>query len=158
MAIIALHCPHIKVIVADINKRQIEKWNSDVLPIYEPRPGRRGQADPRQEPLLHPRRGRRHQGERDDIRIRQHANQDTRPRRWTGGQPQELVSPARQLSTSASCMQTGRLTLPCSIVLFARELAARNIAKVADGPKIVIEKSTLPVLHCSQYEPGAECQ
>ena len=36
MAIIALHCPHIKVIVADINKRQIEKWNSDVLPIYEP--------------------------------------------------------------------------------------------------------------------------
>ena len=28
MAIIALHCPHIKVIVADINKKQIEKWNS----------------------------------------------------------------------------------------------------------------------------------
>ena len=32
MAIIALHCPHIKVIVADINKKQIEKWNSGHSP------------------------------------------------------------------------------------------------------------------------------
>jgi len=36
MAIIALKCPEVKVIVADINKKQIEDWNSDKLPIYEP--------------------------------------------------------------------------------------------------------------------------
>ncbi len=35
-AIIAYHCPHIRVIVADISVRQIEKWNSSNLPIYEP--------------------------------------------------------------------------------------------------------------------------
>jgi len=35
-AIIAYNCPNIKVIVADINEKQIQKWNSDHLPIYEP--------------------------------------------------------------------------------------------------------------------------
>jgi UDPglucose 6-dehydrogenase len=36
MAIIAFFCPKIRVIVADINKTQIDKWNSSNLPIYEP--------------------------------------------------------------------------------------------------------------------------
>ena len=36
MAMIALKCPSIKVIVADINPKQIQKWNSEKLPIYEP--------------------------------------------------------------------------------------------------------------------------
>lgn len=36
MAVIAYKCPHLKVIVVDINKERIERWNSDNLPIYEP--------------------------------------------------------------------------------------------------------------------------
>lgn len=36
MAMIALKCPEVRVIVADINPKQIERWNSDKLPIYEP--------------------------------------------------------------------------------------------------------------------------
>jgi UDP-N-acetyl-D-mannosaminuronate dehydrogenase len=37
MAVIASHCPDIKVIVADIDKRKIDAWNSDICPIYEPK-------------------------------------------------------------------------------------------------------------------------
>lgn len=36
MAIIALKCPDIKVTVVDLSKNQIDAWNSDELPIYEP--------------------------------------------------------------------------------------------------------------------------
>jgi UDPglucose 6-dehydrogenase len=36
MAMIAYKCPHIKVIVVDINKARIDAWNSDTLPIFEP--------------------------------------------------------------------------------------------------------------------------
>ncbi|OGV47309.1 MAG: UDP-glucose 6-dehydrogenase [Lentisphaerae bacterium GWF2_44_16] len=36
MAVIADKCPDYKVTVVDINKKRIEAWNSDNLPIYEP--------------------------------------------------------------------------------------------------------------------------
>lgn len=36
MAVIARHCPEIKVIAADINPDRIAAWQSDELPIYEP--------------------------------------------------------------------------------------------------------------------------
>ena len=36
MAVMALKCPDIKVIVTDLNERRIAAWNSDNLPIYEP--------------------------------------------------------------------------------------------------------------------------
>lgn len=36
MVVMAENCPHVKIIVADINAAQIAKWNSDVLPVYEP--------------------------------------------------------------------------------------------------------------------------
>ncbi|MCX8097058.1 MAG: nucleotide sugar dehydrogenase [Spirochaetes bacterium] len=36
MAVIAYKCPHLKVIVVDINKDRIDRWNSDNLPVYEP--------------------------------------------------------------------------------------------------------------------------
>jgi UDPglucose 6-dehydrogenase len=36
MAVIALHCPQHKVTVVDINEARINAWNSDQLPIYEP--------------------------------------------------------------------------------------------------------------------------
>ena len=36
MAVIANQCPDIRVCVVDINQRQIDRWNSDNLPIFEP--------------------------------------------------------------------------------------------------------------------------
>ena len=36
MAMIALKCPDIEVVVVDINEERIAAWNSDCLPIYEP--------------------------------------------------------------------------------------------------------------------------
>ena len=36
MAIIALKCPNVQVTVVDISDTQINAWNSDHLPIYEP--------------------------------------------------------------------------------------------------------------------------
>ena len=36
MAIIALKCPTIEVVVVDISFAKIAAWNSDQLPIYEP--------------------------------------------------------------------------------------------------------------------------
>ena len=38
MAIIALKCPDVKVTVVDLSQKQIDAWNSDDLPIYEPGP------------------------------------------------------------------------------------------------------------------------
>jgi UDPglucose 6-dehydrogenase len=36
MAVIALKCPAIQVVVVDISKPQIDAWNNDQLLIYEP--------------------------------------------------------------------------------------------------------------------------
>lgn len=36
MAVIAMNCPDIEVVVVDINEARIAAWNSDDLPIYEP--------------------------------------------------------------------------------------------------------------------------
>ena len=36
MAIIALKAPRIKVTVVDLSQNQIDAWNGDNLPIYEP--------------------------------------------------------------------------------------------------------------------------
>lgn len=36
MAVIAARSPRIKVTVVDLSKQQIDAWNSDHLPIYEP--------------------------------------------------------------------------------------------------------------------------
>jgi len=36
MAVMAKHCPNINVTVVDINRRRIDQWKSEHLPIYEP--------------------------------------------------------------------------------------------------------------------------
>lgn len=36
MAVIAANAPDVRVIVCDISQNQIDRWNSDKLPIYEP--------------------------------------------------------------------------------------------------------------------------
>jgi len=115
MAIIALHCPTIKVIVADINKTQIEKWNSDHLPIYEP-----GLDE-----IVKQVRGKNLFFTHDvDAAIKE----------------SEMIFVSVNTPTKTHGLGAGR-----AANLKNWELAARNISKVADGYKIVIEKSTLPV-------------
>ena len=36
MAVIARHCPEHEIVVVDVNRQKIDAWNSDQLPIYEP--------------------------------------------------------------------------------------------------------------------------
>lgn len=36
MAVMAMKCPEIEVVVVDINEERIKAWQSDNLPIYEP--------------------------------------------------------------------------------------------------------------------------
>ena len=45
MAVMASHCPHITIQVVDLNKRRVDAWNSDSLPIFEP--GLEGNSTPR---------------------------------------------------------------------------------------------------------------
>jgi UDPglucose 6-dehydrogenase len=115
MAIIAHFCPNIKVTVADINAKQISAWNSDELPIYEP-----GLDE-----IVKGTRGRNLFFTSDvDAAIRE----------------SEMIFVSVNTPTKTCGIGAGR-----AANLKNWELAARNIAKVADGPKIVIEKSTLPV-------------
>lgn len=115
MAIIAKHCPRIRVIVADISQRQIEKWNSDNLPIYEP-------------------------GLDDIVRAVRGKNLFFTSDVDRAIQESEMIFVSVNTPTKTHGVGAGR-----AANLKNWELAARNISKVANGPKIVIEKSTLPV-------------
>lgn len=35
-SVIAQRCPHINVIIVDVNPHRINAWNSDTLPVFEP--------------------------------------------------------------------------------------------------------------------------
>ena len=103
------------MIVADINVRQIEKWNSAHLPIYEP-----GLDD-----VVKKCRG---------INLFFTSDVDEAIRQ------SEMIFVSVNTPTKTHGVGAGR-----AANLKNWELAARNISKVSNGPKIVIEKSTLPV-------------
>jgi len=115
MAVLALQCPTIKVIVVDINPKQIEAWNSENLPIYEP-----GLQE-----VVENARGRNlffstdiDNAVRDSQMIFVSVNTPTKKYGIGAGKAADLKN---------------------------WELAARHIAKVSQSDKIVVEKSTLPV-------------
>ena len=117
MAVIALKCPEIKIIVVDKNQKRIEAWNGPVnqLPVYEPGLSK----------IINETRGRNLFFSTDiDSAIEESdmifmaVNTPTK----TEG---EGAGMAADLKYVKSC--------------------AKNIAKVATKNKIVIEKSTLPV-------------
>lgn len=115
MAMLALKCPDICVTVVDINQKQIDRWNSDVLPIYEP-----GLQE-----VVEKARGRNLFFSTDidkAIKI------------------SDIIFVSVNTPTKTHGIGAGR-----AADLKNWELAARRIAAVADGPKIVVEKSTLPV-------------
>lgn len=115
MAILAHSCPNIKVTVVDISQRQVDAWNSDKLPIYEP-----GLDE-----VVRECRGRNLFFSSDvDAAIVE----------------SEMIFVSVNTPTKKFGIGAGQ-----AADLKNWELAARNISKVAKSNKIVIEKSTLPV-------------
>jgi UDPglucose 6-dehydrogenase len=115
MAMIAHKCPHITVDVVDINEARIAAWNSDELPVYEP-----GLDD-----VVHASRGRNlffSTAVREKIRDA------------------DVVFVSVGTPTKTYGAGAGRAADLCYV-----ESAARMIAEESTGPKIVVEKSTIPV-------------
>jgi UDPglucose 6-dehydrogenase len=118
MAVIAQKNPHIKVTVVDINPDRIAAWNDedpDKLPVYEP-----GLADVVQEA-----RGR---------------------NLFFSTEVDKAIEEAEMIFISVNTpTKTYGVGKGQAADLKFVELCARQIAQVAKGDKIVVEKSTLPV-------------
>jgi len=115
MAMIAHKCPEIQVHVVDINPQRIAAWNSDELPVFEP-----GLQE-----VVEANRGRNLFFSTDvDDHIRD----------------ADLIFISVNTPTKQYGVGKGR-----AADLKFVELCARRIAEVAEGHKIIVEKSTLPV-------------
>merc|ERR1711907_14110 len=115
-AMMAKHCPRMKISVVDLNKRRVDAWNSEHLPIYEP-----GLEEVIKETL-----GR-------NLFI----STDV-----TGGiADADIVFIAVNTGTKDFGHWAGN-----GYDLSAYESVARSIAKYAHSSTIVVEKSTVPVL------------
>jgi len=118
MAVMALKCPDIRVVVVDANAARIDAWNQEdlsKLPIYEP-----GLAE-----VVAEARGR-------NLFFSKEVNQ--------GIQEADMVFISVNTPTKTYGEGKGM-----AADLKWVELCARQIAEVATTPKIVVEKSTLPV-------------
>jgi len=115
MAVIAKHCPEYRVEVVDIDPDRIAAWNSDRLPIYEP-----GLDE-----LVASVRGK-NLFFYDDVEAHIDAA--------------EIIFVSVNTPTKSFGHGAGR-----AADLQYWERTARQIARVATTPKIVVEKSTLPV-------------
>ncbi len=115
MAMIAKQCPDILVQVVDLNQARIDAWNSDDLPVYEP-----GLDD-----VVREARGR-------NLRFTTEVNQAIAQ--------SDIIFIAVNTPTKTFGIGAGR-----AANLEFIEKCARQIANVATGHKIVVEKSTLPV-------------
>jgi UDPglucose 6-dehydrogenase len=115
MAMIAAKCPHIQVTVADMNPTRIAAWNSDTLPIYEPG--------------------------LDAVvasAIGKNLHFTTDVRGAIAGA--DLIFVSVGTPTKSYGIGAGR-----AADLRYIESAARLIAEVSEGHKIIVEKSTIPV-------------
>ncbi len=115
MAVIAKHCPQHRVVVVDINPERIAAWQSDHLPIYEPGLDQVVQCV-RDKNLFFSTDINRHIAEADIIFV-------------------SVNTPTKSFGHGA-----GR-----AADLQYWEKTARQILEHSTSPKIVVEKSTLPV-------------
>ena len=115
MAIIAQHCPGVLATVVDMNAARIAAWNSDKLPVYEP-------------------------GLEEIIR-------EVRGRNLTFST--EIADAIKRADIIFVCVNTPTksygLGAGRAADLSYIESVARTIAEHASGPKIIVEKSTIPV-------------
>lgn len=115
MAMIAAKAPDVKVTVVDINSARIAAWNSENLPIFEPG----------LDAVVKQARGR-------NLFFSDNVD--------GGIREADVIFVCVNTPTKTYGMGAGRAS-----DLRYLEACARRICKVADGPKIVVEKSTLPV-------------
>ena len=115
MAVIAKNCPNHRVVVVDINEQRIAAWNSEHLPIYEPGLDEIVRAT-RGKNLFFSTEVDRHIAESDIIFVS--VNTPTKTFGQGAGKAADLQH---------------------------WEATARQILRNSTSPKIVVEKSTLPV-------------
>lgn len=115
MAMIATKCPDIKVSVVDINEARIAAWNSSELPVYEP-------------------------GLYEIVVAARGKNLFFTTEVDEAIADADIIFVSVGTPTKTYGMGAGKAADLCYI-----EGAARMIAKVAKGPKIIVEKSTIPV-------------
>jgi len=115
MAVIAICCPHIKVTVVDVSQRQIDAWCSENLPIYEPG-------------------------------LQEIVNQVRNKNLFFSTAIDEAILEADMIFVSVNTpTKTNGVGAGRAANIKNCELCARKIAEVAKTPKIVVEKSTVPV-------------
>ncbi len=115
MAVIANKCPDYKVTVVDISRERIDAWNSSQLPIYEP-------------------------GLRDRVEKVRGKNLFFSTDIDAGIAAADLIFVSVNTPTKTFGEGAGK-----AVDLQFIEQTARRIKKNSSSPKIVIEKSTLPV-------------
>jgi UDPglucose 6-dehydrogenase len=115
MAMIALKAPQIDVRVVDMNSARIAAWNSDQLPIYEP-------------------------GLDEVVRQTRGRNLSFSTDVEGAIKAADIIFVAVNTPTKTYGMGAGR-----AADLRFIESVARTIAEHANGPKIIVEKSTIPV-------------
>lgn len=115
MAVIAIKCPRIKVTVVDLSQAQIDAWNSDKLPIYEP-------------------------GLDDVVKAVRGKNLFFSTNIDAAISESDIIFVSVNTPTKLTGIGAGR-----AANIKNCELCARKIAEVATTNKIVVEKSTVPV-------------
>eukprot|EP00184_Porphyridium_aerugineum_P007290 CAMPEP_0184706432 /NCGR_PEP_ID=MMETSP0313-20130426/36756_1 /TAXON_ID=2792 /ORGANISM="Porphyridium aerugineum, Strain SAG 1380-2" /LENGTH=450 /DNA_ID=CAMNT_0027167985 /DNA_START=120 /DNA_END=1472 /DNA_ORIENTATION=+ len=115
MAMIAYKCPDVQVKVLDISAERIAAWNSSNLPIYEP-------------------------GLQEIVEKARGKNLFFTDKVDEGIREADIIFVAVNTPTKKVGLGAGR-----AADLTYWELAARRIAAVAETPKIVVEKSTVPI-------------
>jgi len=115
MAMIALKAPSIQVTVVDLNAARIAAWKSDTLPIYEP-------------------------GLDEVVRQVRGRNLHFSTAVADGIRDADIIFVSVNTPTKTYGVGAGR-----AADLRYIESVARTIAEHADGPKIIVEKSTIPV-------------
>lgn len=115
MAVIAQNCPHIKVTVLDLNAALIAKWNSDSLPIYEP-------------------------GLEECVFASRGKNLSFTTDIEANLKAADIIFVSVNTPTKTHGIGAGSASNIKNV-----EACARTIAKVCDTPKIIVEKSTVPV-------------
>jgi len=135
MAVIAQKAPDIKVTVVDMNEARIAAWNSDRLPIYEP-------------------------GLTEVVREARGRNLFFTTKVKESIAEAEIVFVSVNTPTKVSGIGAG-----CAADLRYIEGVARMIAEVTTTPKIIVEKSTIPVRTAEAIQqilaancPTARCQ
>jgi UDPglucose 6-dehydrogenase len=115
MAMIAAKCPDIRVTVCDPNEKRIAAWNSDALPVYEP-------------------------GLQEVVESARGKNLFFSTDVRKAIRESDIIFVSVGTPTKTYGVGAGR-----AADLKYIESAARMIAEEAVGPKVIVEKSTIPV-------------